>query len=47
MTPTFMVVVASPGVRVTVGESLIRDLGMVSEWGDLWGMKLKAIKPRL
>ena len=32
----------SPGVRVTVAESLIRDLGRVSEWCDLWGMKLYA-----
>ena len=32
-------VVPSPGisVRVTVAESLIRDLGKVSEWCDLWG----------
>ena len=27
----------SPGVRVAVAESLIRDLGRVSEWCDLWG----------
>ena len=33
-----------PGVRVTVAESLIRDLGRVSEWCDLWGMKLNASK---
>ena len=33
---TVMVVVTSPGVRVTVGESVIRDLGRVSEWCDLW-----------
>ena len=32
------------GVRVTVAESLIRDLGRVSEWYDLWGMKLNASK---
>ena len=32
---TFIPVVPSPGVRVTVAESLIRDLGMVSEWCDL------------
>ena len=30
-----MVVVPSPGVRVAVAESLIRDLGRVSEWCDL------------
>ena len=29
-------VVPSPGVRVTVAESLIRDLGRVSEFCDLW-----------
>ena len=33
---TLMAVVPSPGVRVTVAESLIRDLGRVSEWCDLW-----------
>ena len=32
---TLMLVVPSPGVRVTVVESLIRDLGRVSEWYDL------------
>ena len=35
-----MAVVPSPGIRVVVAESLICDLGMVSEWCDLWGMKL-------
>ena len=39
---TLMAVVPSPGVRVTVAESLIRDFGRVSEWRDLWGMKLNA-----
>ena len=29
---TFMVLVPSPGVRVAVAESLIRNLGRVSEW---------------
>ena len=29
---TLMAVVPSPGVRVVVAESLIRDLGRVSEW---------------
>ena len=43
---TLMAVVASPGVRVTVAESLIRDLGRVSEWCDLWGMKLNASKTK-
>ena len=37
---TLMAVVPSPGVRVAVAESLIRDLGSVSERCDLWGMKL-------
>ena len=36
--------VPSLGVRVAVAESLIRDLGMVSEWCDLWGMMLYASK---
>ena len=36
----------SPGVRVTVAESLIRDLSRVSEWCDLWGMKLNASKTK-
>ena len=34
---TLMVVVPSPGIGVTVPKSLIRDLGRVSEWCDLWG----------
>ena len=41
-----MAVVVSPGVRVTVAESLIRDLGRVSEWCDLSGMKLNANKTK-
>ena len=41
---TLMAVVPSRGVRVTVVESLIRDLGRVSEWCDLWKMKLNASK---
>ena len=32
---TLMAVVPSPGVRVTVAESLIRHLGRVCEWCDL------------
>ena len=32
----------SPGLRVPVAESLSRDLVKVSEWCDLWGMKLNA-----
>ena len=43
---TLMAVVPSPGVRVAVAESLIRDLGRVSEWCDLWGMKLNATKTK-
>ena len=43
---TLMAVVPSPGVRVTVAESLIRDLGRVCEWCDLWGMKLNASKTK-
>ena len=39
-----MAVVPSPGVRVAVAESLIRDHGRVSEWCDLRGMKLNASK---
>ena len=43
---TLMALVPSPGVRVTVPESLIRDLGRVSEWYDLLGMKLNASKTK-
>ena len=43
---TLMAVVQSPGVRVAVAESLIRDLGRVSEWCDLWGIKLNASKAK-
>ena len=32
---TLMTVVPSPGVRVAVAESLIRDIGRVREWCDL------------
>ena len=39
---TLMAVFPSPGVEVTTAESLIRDRGRVSEWCDLWGMKLNA-----
>ena len=41
-----MAVVPSPGVRVAVAESLIRDLGRVSEWCDLWWMILNASKTK-
>ena len=37
-----MAVLPSPSVRVPVTESLIHDFGRVSEWCDLWGMKLNA-----
>ena len=43
---TLMAVVPSPGVRVAVAESLICDFGWVSEWCDLWGMKLNASKTK-
>ena len=43
---TFMAVVQSPGVRVTVAESMIHDLSTVSESCDLWGMKLNASKTK-
>ena len=43
---TLMAVVPSSGVRVTVSESLICDHGRVSEWCDLWGMKLIASKTK-
>ena len=39
-------VVPSPGVRVTVAESQSRDLVKVSEWCDIWGMKLNANKTK-
>ena len=38
---TLMAVVPSPGVRVAVAESLIRDLGRVSEWCDLLGDEIE------
>ena len=41
-----MAFVPSPGVMVAVAESLIRDLGRVSEWCDLWGMKLNVTKAK-
>ena len=43
---TLMAVVPSPGLRVAVAESLICDLGRVSEWYDLWGMKLNVSKTK-
>ena len=41
-----MTVVPSPVVRVAVAESLILDLGRVSEWCDLWEMKLNESKTK-
>ena len=43
---TLMADVPSPGVRFAVTESLIRDLGKVSEWCDLWRMKLNVSKTK-
>ena len=43
---TLIAAVPSPGVRVAVAESLIRDLGRVSEWCDLWTMKLNASRTK-
>ena len=43
---TLIAVVPSPGVRVAVAESLIRDLVRVSEWCELLGMKLNASKTK-
>ena len=40
------VVTPSPGGRVPLTKSLIRDLGRVSEWCDLWGMKVNASKTK-
>ena len=41
-----MAVVPSPGARVTVAESLNRDLVRVNAWCDLQGMKLNASKTK-
>ena len=43
---TLIAIVPSPGVRVAVAGSLIRDLGRISERCDLWGMKLNASKTK-
>ena len=43
---TLIVAVPSPDVRIAVSESLNRDLCKVSEWYDLWGMKLNASKTK-
>ena len=42
MTELLIAVVLSPGVRVTVAESLNLDLGKVSMLCDFWGMTLNA-----
>ena len=43
---TLMAVVPSPGVRGVVAESLIYDLGRVSECCNLCGMKFNASKTK-
>ena len=43
---TVMADAALSGIRVTVAESLIRDHGRVSEWCDLWRMKLNVNKTK-
>ena len=43
---TLIAVVPSPGVRVTVAESMSRDLVKISARCDLWGMKLNASKTK-
>ena len=43
---TLIAIVPSSGLRVAVAESLSRDLVKVSEWCDLWGMKLSASKTK-
>ena len=43
---TLMAVVPTLGVRVAVAESLIHELGRVSEWCDLWRMKLNVSKTK-
>ena len=40
---TLIAVVPSKGVRVTVAESLSSDLVKVSEWCDLWRIKLNGL----
>ena len=43
---TSMAAVLSPGVRITVAESMIHNLGRDSEWCDFWGTKLNASKTK-
>ena len=44
MMTSLMAGVPSPEVRVTVAESRIHDLGRVSEWCNLWGIKSNVSK---
>ena len=44
---TLLSVLPSPGIRVTVAESLNCDLFKVCLWCDLWGMKLNASKTKI
>ena len=39
-----IVIVPSPGIWIAVTESMNRGVGKISEWCDLWGMKLNAGK---
>ena len=43
---TLMALVPSPGIKVTVAEYLIHDLGRVSEWCNLWGIKFNVSKTK-
>ena len=43
---TLIAVVPSSGVRVAVAETLSRDLMKVSEWCEVWDMKLNASKTK-
>ena len=43
---TFKTDVLSPGIRITVAESLSHDLTRVSKWCDLWEMKLNMSKTK-
>ena len=43
---TLIAVMPSPGIRFIVAESLSSDLVKVSEWCDLWGLKLNASKTK-
>ena len=44
---TLIDVMPSPGVRVTVAESLSRDLVRVSEWCELWSHTMQPQSPAL